>query len=582
MPRLPRFAALVLCALLSLSGAARARDWRISNFDVTIEVQQDGSAFVSEQITFVFVGSFQGVRRYIPIDYPGPAGSNYTLFMRVTSVTDYDNSHPLKYELSKRGDAREIKIYIPNAADTTRKIEINYLVENATRFFPDHQEFYWNVTGTEWPVPIDRATALIVFPEKAAGSLRAVAFTGSYGSTARDATAQILGHKAFFETTNPLPMRSGLTADVYLPLDTLTAPPLWEKIWWFAASNPVVFLPLIAFVVMFTLWYWVGRDPDPGMSVAPMYEPPASLMPAEVGTLIDDKTDARDITSTLIDLAVRGYIRIEESPRAGLILHHRDYIFHSLKGINEWQPLRQYERVILEKFFGLAGTEVRLSEMNQHFYTALPMITDDILNGLKRKGMYSVDPEAAHLYWFGGILAIVGVVVGLQYAGVVQFFLNSVVGVVALAVSVGIVYLYGRVMTAKSLLGARTYIGILGFQDFMMRVDADRLSRMPMDTFEKFLPYAMALGIENRWAKAFSGLMQKPPQWYQPVDNAMFTNWNTLMFTNVMRTMMDDAHQTFVSAPRNQSTGSGFSGSGGFSGGGFSGGGFGGGGGSAF
>jgi uncharacterized membrane protein len=317
------------------------------------------------------------------------------------------------------------------------------------------------------------------------------------------------------------------------------------------------------------------------MSVAPLYEPPAKLSPAEVGTLVDDSVDPRDITSTLLDLAVRGYIRIEEKPRAGLLMSHRDYVFHSLKELTEWQELQAHERVMLEKVFGL-GKETRLSDLNQHFYTAIPMIKDDILGALKRKGMYSLDPETAHLYWFGGILAIVAVVVLLQYTGLTQFFLSGIAGVVSIAISLAIVFLYGRVMTAKSLLGARTYIGILGFQEFMSRVDADRISRMPMDTFEKFLPYAMALGVENRWAKAFEGLMRQPPQWYQPANPAMLTNWNALMFTSSMRTMMNDAHSTFVSAPRNSSTGSGFSGSGGFSGGGFSGGGFGGGGGSAF
>src|SRR5579859_1926560 len=110
MRRVLRFAALWLCFVCVLAGSAAARDWRIANFDTTIEVQQDGSAYVSEQITFVFVGSFQGIRRYIPIEYPGPGGTNYTLFLRVTSVNDYDNSTPLKYELSKRGGNREIKI----------------------------------------------------------------------------------------------------------------------------------------------------------------------------------------------------------------------------------------------------------------------------------------------------------------------------------------------------------------------------------------------------------------------------------------------------------------------------------------
>jgi uncharacterized membrane protein len=103
---------------------------------------------------------------------------------------------------------------------------------------------------------------------------------------------------------------------------------------------------------------------------------------------------------------------------------------------------------------------------------------------------------------------------------------------------------------------------------------------MPPDTFEKYLPYAMALGLENIWAQKFSGLVQNPPQWYASSNGMMF---NPIMFSNTMHVMSNDMHQVFVSAPRASSSGSGWSGGGGFGGGGgFSGGGFGGGGGSAF
>ncbi len=112
----------------------------------------------------------------------------------------------------------------------------------------------------------------------------------------------------------------------------------------------------------------------------------------------------------------------------------------------------------------------------------------------------------------------------------------------------------------------------------MNRVDADRLKRMPPDTFEKFLPYAMALGVEHRWAKAFEGIVQNQPTWYQSTDGHMFS---TFYFVNSLSYMTQTASTTFVSAPRASSSGSGWS-SGGFSGGGFSGGGFGGGGGGAF
>jgi uncharacterized membrane protein len=114
----------------------------------------------------------------------------------------------------------------------------------------------------------------------------------------------------------------------------------------------------------------------------------------------------------------------------------------------------------------------------------------------------------------------------------------------------------------------------------MNRVDADRLKKMPPDTFEKFLPYAMALGVEHHWAQAFAGIVKDPPSWY--AGSGPYTGFNPIFFSASMHSMATDMHQVFVSAPRASSTGSGWGGGGGFGGGGFSGGGFGGGGGGAF
>jgi uncharacterized membrane protein len=147
-------------------------------------------------------------------------------------------------------------------------------------------------------------------------------------------------------------------------------------------------------------------------------------------------------------------------------------------------------------------------------------------------------------------------------------------GIIALA----IIIIFGRLLTATSMKGTRTRVAVLGFEEFMNRVDSDRLKRMPPDTFEKYLPYAMALGVEHRWAKAFEGIIQNPPTWYQ----GDWTTFNTFYFVNSLGAMSQQASTAFVSAPRSNSSSSGWS-SGGFSsGGGFSGGGFGGGGGGAF
>ena len=109
-----------------------------------------------------------------------------------------------------------------------------------------------------------------------------------------------------------------------------------------------MFLPLLTLGVMFALWYSVGRDPDPGVSVAPQYEPPKGMCPAEAGTLIDDTTHPRDITSTIVDLAVRGYIKIEETAENILVFTHRDYVFHLLKPREQWgADLAPHERVML-------------------------------------------------------------------------------------------------------------------------------------------------------------------------------------------------------------------------------------------
>src|ERR1022692_2272943 len=172
---------LLFCAILAFAAPAVAKSWRISHFQDSITLNEDGSALVNETITLVFVGEWHGIHRTIPIEYPGPNGTNYQLFIDVTSITD-ENGAKLKYDSSTSGAYRDLKIYLPNAVDATRTVEIVYRVRNGTRFFDGYDEFYWNVTGNDWPVPIDHAAAFVTLPETAAGGLRAQAFTGAYGS----------------------------------------------------------------------------------------------------------------------------------------------------------------------------------------------------------------------------------------------------------------------------------------------------------------------------------------------------------------------------------------------------------------
>ncbi len=533
---------------------------------------------VTEHISLVFIGEWHGIHRTLPIEYPGPHGTNYTLFLKVHSVTD-DDGKALKYESSINHGYRDLKIYIPGAVDTSRQVNIQYEVLNGIRFFDQYAELYWNVTGNDWPVPIDHAAAFVLFPDKAAGQLRAQAFTGMYGSHDKESTAEVNGNQVSFETTNPLSMRGGLTIDVYIPNGVLEKPGIFTRAGWFLRSNGIVLLPVFSFVVMFTMWWYKGRDPESGLSVAPMYEPPKDMSPAEVGSLVDDSVDARDVTSTIVDLAVRGYLHIEEKQDKILFFKSTDYIFKLLKTRDQWNSLRAHEISMLENMF--AGSDViHLSDLKNKFYLALPGIKKSILSELKQKGMYSVDPDSANAYRVLAIFLIAAPFIVLQVTGMAQFFLAPGIAIASIVAALIIVFLIGRLMTAKTLRGVRTVVQIQGFREFMDRVEGDRLRTMPPDTFEKFLPFAMALGVEKHWAHAFQGIIQNPPTWYTGTYPGGY--FNPIFFTNSMHSLTSSTYEAFTAAPRASSSGSGFSSGGGFSGGGFSGGGFGGGGGSAF
>ena len=567
---LPLLVLLLLCSL-----PAFAREYRIARFETEMSVQKDGTAAVTERIAVVFEGEYHGIYRDIPLEYPGPHGTNYTLFLNVTGVSDADGNK-LKYDSSVNHGSRHLKIYIPDAIDTTKTVLLHYIVRNPIRWFEDHDELYWNVTGNDWIVPIESASAVISFPPNSAGNMRAQAFTGIYGSHNQDVSVQIRDNTVFVKANSALDMREGLTADIYLNKGVLEQPGGLTQAIWFLRSNSIVLLPLWAFAVMFGLWWKKGRDPHASYSVAPMYEPPKDMSPAEVGSLLDDEVHPRDITSTLVDLAVKGYLKIEEKEEKTFLLSHRDYVFHSLKPRESWFSLSSHERVMLNHVFPGELSETRLSGLKNQFYVAIPTMKSNILAELKGKGMYSVDPDSAHGYVFLGVLATALPFVIAQLTGFLSIFDAALLLVAAAIVAIIIIFVFARIMPAKSRKGVDTKVQILGFQEFVNRVDADRLKRMPPDTFEKYLPFAMALGIENRWAKAFQGLAVNPPNWYVgPTPYAMF---NPMLFAGSMHSMAMDAHNTFVSAPRSSSSGSGWGGGGG----GFSGGGFGGGGGGAF
>ena len=571
-----RWAIAAVTGLLLVAGAtapaAAQRSIHFDAFDATVEIGNDGGIEVRELIRVTFEGQWNGIFRRIPIRYETPQGFGYKLFLDVESVTD-DAGQDLEHWLSNEAGHRVIKIRVPGALDATRTVAIRYSVSNALRFFEEHDEFYWNVTGDEWEGGIRSASARIVLPEGASG-LRTNAWTGVFGSTNQNASIEALDSEVYVETTGSLAYREGLTVAIAWNPGVVERPGLFDKAFQLLRSNVVFAFPLGFAWIFFSMWRRKGRDPKVG-TITTQYEPPEDLRPAELGTLIDGTPHMRDITATLIDLAVRGYFRMEEVEREGLFKFGDKVRFVQLKDEPTWSELQVHEREVMEGLFS-GRNEVDTDDLKNEFYTHLPGIKNGIWARLLSKGYYAERPDKTAGKYIGlAILATIATGVLSTFIAA-RLFLPGASVVVAVLSTAALTLPFAALMPARTPGGVRTLEKVLGFEEFLTRADADRLRRMNTkpETFEAFLPYAMALGVEGRWAKAFEGIFTEPPDWYRTSRAGPF---RPTLWMSDLSGMTTQASRAMTSAPRQTSSGSsGFSGGGG---GGFSGGGFGGGGG---
>ncbi len=563
---------LLLGAVSAGPARAQERSLTIQRFNAAITVDPDGSIVVAESITARFTGAWNGLFRTVPVEYRTPQGFNWSIRLDLISVTD-DQGNSLRTESSRERHYLKYKIWVPGATDVVRTIVLRYRAHNGLRFFADHDELYWNITGDEWDIPIEAAAATVTLPPGAQG-VRAIAFNGVYGSTGRDAEVSVDGGTIRVVLPQPLAFREGLTAVVGWNKGLVTEPTTTDRALGFLASNWPLAIPLPIFLAMLLVWRRLGRDPE-RRPVSVQYEPPIGLSPAEAGTLIDNSADMRDVTATLVDLAVRGFLKIEEREDAKLfgLIKDRDFVFHRLEP-NAESGLRPHEQRVLAGVFASGMSTVRLSALEDEFYQHLSGIKDRIFDGLKSQHFYRARPDTVRALWVGiGIAVGIGIGVAGSALGA-RWSLTPVPFVVAGVLSALIVIGFGIVMPARTEAGTRALERVLGFQEFLNRVEGDRLRdfvKTP-EMFEKYLPFAMAFGVEKRWAKAFEGIYTEPPQWYVGTNPMGF---NAGSFSNRLAGMSSQAASTMTSSPRS-SSGSGFSG------GGSSGGGGGGGGGGGF
>ncbi len=570
----------------SLAGPALAqRSLAIQEFDADIRVNRDGTLNVVEKIRPRFTGRWNGIYRLIPVEYRTPQGFNYTLLLDSVTATD-EQGQPLRFKSSRERHYRKFQIWVPGAEDATRTVVLAYRVRNGLKFFDEHDELYWNVTGDEWEVPIEAARALVRLPD-GVGGIRATAFTGGYGSQEAAAQVDFAPSAVAIRSLRPLNFKEGLTVVVGWNPGVVARPGPAEKAAGFVRSNGWLILPPLVLILMWRLWYTRGRDPRL-RPIVPAYEPPAGFSPGEVGTLLDNSADMRDITATLVDLAVRGFIVIEERDNSRLfgLVSGKDYVFGLRKPRSDWATLKPHEQWLLDALFkhgtsagdasrsGGTLETVSLSELEHHFYKDLPELKNRLYAELVERGCYLRRPDRVKAAYVG-----LGVVLGgaIIVAGVLAssaLGVQPVAAIIAGVLSAIIVIGFGLVMPARTDQGTRALEGVLGFEEFLRRVERDRFERVVKtpELFEKYLPFAMALALEKTWARAFEGICKEPPSWYHGGAPGAFYPY---VFVGSLNSLSTRTAAAMASSPRS-------SGGSGFGGGGFSGGGFGGGGGGGF
>lgn len=531
--------------------------WSIDRFDVLLDVHEDASMTVTETISVTYEYEKRGIIRSIPVIYKDDLGNRVRIVLDVESVKRDGVEEP--FAVSRSGPNKNIKI--GNASvyiDGPHVYEITYSVKRAMLYFDDFDEVYWNATGdpAQTEVPIDYATVVVRLPD-GTEPLQYQCYTGYFGSTKQNCTAQVAGSTVGFSA------HDFLTVAVGFPKGVVATPSVFDRIWWFLDANKAAGLPLGVLLILFLIWFRHGNDPRMKKTVIAEFEPPGDLWPVYAGFMVKDKVTKHHIASMIIQMAVKGYLRIEIDAKKPTHSAHKKA---KLVKLTSNEGLDEPHKILFDSIFK-GRKEIQVSKLRGKMSSSKYKKMRD---GIRKK---LVDLSYYHKPSFKWQSALWSTAIIL---GMILFYtaaLMSVLVVVTFIVAIVGSVFFAVHMPKKSHAGVEMYRLILGFKNFMHTAERYRSKwQEEKGLFAKYLPYAVAFNDVNRWAVAFDGLEEQIPNWYRA---PYAQHYSFVQLTGGLSSLTNTIATTAV--PKSSGS-SGGSRGGSFSGGGFSGGGFGGGG----
>ena len=594
---LPTFAAVALLLLLGGSAAGQSVGEVIHSFVVEIRILDDGDLEITETIDYDFGSSLRhGIFRTIPSRFPYDDVNDRVYPIEDISVES--PTAPADVDVSEEGGLTTIRVGDPDEEISGRHTyTISYRVEGALNGFPDHDELFWNAIGDDWQVPIEAVRVAVVAP---ADVQRVTCFQGYEGSTEPCARARYEGSEAMFAPGRPLSAYEGLTIVVAIPKGAVPEPrPILEERWSAGRAFSLDGAKVVAAIavtgllggLLARLWWREGRDRrfigsqidqvmgspsgeseqvplGEGDAEAPVeFAPPENVRPGQIGTLLDERANVIDVTATIVDLAGRGFLLIQEIPDTGLF-SKTDWTLIRLESAES--ELLAYERKLLEGLFR-DGNEVKVSELKTTFADRLHGVENALYSDAMRQKWFRARPDQVRLRWAGAgvFLLVAGAALTFVLARWTHWGIVGIPVIVAgLALS-----LMARRMPARTAKGTAMLRRIRGFRRVIATAE-QHMARWAEEenVFTRYLPYAIVFGLTKKWAKAFEDLGLQPDTsgWY--VGRRMFT---AAAFADSIDGFAVTTGGTLASTPAS-------SGSSGFGGGGSSGGGGGGGGGGSW
>lgn len=561
--RLTSLVGTLLCTLLGLSLPAAALE-RILSYHSDIEIAEDASMMVTETIEVVAEGNQirRGIYRDFPTTYRDRFGNKYVVDFKVLAVTRDGEPEPWHTKRRTNGE----RIYAGSSEVSLSPGEYTYtFIYKTSRqlgFFGNHDELYWNVTGNGWDFPMERVSATVSLPnEVTVTDVVLYGYTGGQGSKEQSFTSEIGPLGGSIQATRLLGAWEGLTLVMQWPKGLVQAPSVLQTVLYILSDNLGLVLSLLAFfgsgAYLLLMWSRHGRDPHGGI-IIPLYEPPTGYSPASARYISRMAYDNKTLTAALVNLAVKGHIRIT--------CRDDDY---TLKRETSSQELAPGEAALLHKLFR-QGTVLVLENSN-HAKVSLARsahknaLRKDYLNSYFKKNGVLLLPSIG--------LSLLALFVIVVTASMVPLVVVSYAAIIALHI------FFAYLLKAPSPRGRLLLDKLEGFKHYLEVAEKDDLElRHPPDKtpqlFEKYLPFAIALGVEQAWAEQFSEVFARlesagktpySPHWYSGDFNSSRIN----RFTSNVGNNFSSAISSAATPPgSSSSSGGGSSGGGGGGGGG--------------